>query len=226
MRKTLLAIIFVISSVSLLYAAPCYGTKMPGKNKFFAGSEYYNIFNRYLKDQYGKVRSAQEFILVSYGVFSWLSIDLKGGAGWVKQHPVSSDELDYSTSFAGGYGLRFKLYDKKAYKLVLGFQHISVHPESILLGTVKHRAILDDWQVSMLASREFSRFTPYLGARWSRVDYIHWVGDDRKRVMSDLTRDIGFIFGVDVPLTKKIWLNVEGQMFDSEALACGLKYSF
>jgi len=224
--KALLIFILVFCFAFPSYAAPCYGTKMPKKKEFFAGAEAYSIFKRYLKDQYGKLRSAQEFVLLSYGVFDWLSIDLKGGAGFVKQHPVGSDELDYPTSFAGGYGLRFKLYDKKDYKMVLGFQHISVHPESIHLGSVKHKAILDDWQVSVLVSREFSKFTPYLGTRWSRIDYIHWVGEDRKREMSDLTRSIGFIFGLNLPLTKKIWLNLEGQLFDSEAAACSLNYSF
>jgi len=224
--KVLLVFILVFCFAFPLYAAPCYGTKMPKKKEFFAGAEAYSIFKRYLKDQYGKLRSAQEFVLLSYGVFDWLSIDLKGGAGFIKQHPVGSDELDYPTSFAGGYGLRFKLYDKQAYKMVLGFQHISVHPQSIHLGSVKHKAILDDWQVSVLVSREFAKFTPYLGTRWSRIDYIHWVGEDRKREMSDLTRSIGFIFGLNLPLTKKIWLNLEGQLFDSEAAACSLNYSF
>jgi len=224
--RALLIFILVFCFAFPAYAAPCYGTKMPKKKEFFAGAEAYSIFKRYLKGQYGKLRSAQEFVLLSYGVFDWLSIDLKGGAGFIKQHPIGSDELDYPTSFAGGYGLRFKLYDKKDYKMVLGLQHISVHPESIHLGSVKHKAILDDWQVSVLVSREFSKFTPYLGTRWSRIDYIHWVGEDRKREMSDLTKSVGFIFGLNLPLTKKIWLNLEGQLFDSEAAACSLNYSF
>lgn len=31
-----------------------------------------------------------------------MSIDLKGGAGNIKQHPVGSDEIDYPANFAGG----------------------------------------------------------------------------------------------------------------------------
>jgi hypothetical protein len=44
--------------------------------------------------------------------------------------------------------------------------------------------------------------------------------------MSDLTKSIGFIFGLDVPLTKKVWVNLEGQLFDSEAASCSVNYNF
>lgn len=208
------------------YAAPCYGTKMPQRNKFFADFESYSIFKRYLEDNWGKLRSQQQFYGMSYGVFDWLSIDLKAGAGNIKQHPVGSDELDYPTSFAGGYGLRLKFFDSRNVKAVLGFQHISIHPKSIHLGDVKNKGILDDWQWSVLVSYDFKKITPYLGARWSRLDYIHWVGDERKRRMSDRTRSIGLVFGFDIPITKKIWVNLEGSAFDSQALAFSLNYSF
>ncbi|MDP3732433.1 MAG: hypothetical protein Q8R31_05375 [Candidatus Omnitrophota bacterium] len=222
---TILSTIYYLLS-TICYAAPCYGTKMPKKKELFMGLQTHTIFKRYLEGEFGKVRSFQNFILFSYGVYDWLSIDLKGGAGNIKQHPVGSDEVDYPSNFAGGYGFRIKLYDGKKLKTVFGFQHISVHPESIHLGTVKNRAILDDWQFSLLASRSFKKVTPYLGTRWSRIDYIHTVADRRKRKMSDLTKNTGFIFGLDLPLTKKTWLNLEGQLFDSEAVAFSMNYNF
>jgi hypothetical protein len=58
------------------------------------------------------------------------------------------------------------------------------------------------------------------------VDYIHKVGDNRKRRMSDPSKSFGLIAGFDLPLTKKIWLNLEGSAFDSEALSFSLNYSF
>ena len=91
---------------------------------------------------------------------------------------------------------------------------------------MENKAILDDWQVSILASYSFSKFTPYLGTKWSRVDYIHWVDDERKRRMSDLTKDIGLVLGLDIPLSDKTWLNLEGQLFDGEALASSFNISF
>ncbi|MDD4980509.1 MAG: hypothetical protein PHC54_04460 [Candidatus Omnitrophica bacterium] len=214
---------------------------MPEKKEFFTGVQTHTIFKRYLENEYGKVRSFQNFLLLSYGVYDWLSIDLKGGAGNIKQRPTTSDEVDYRTGFAGGYGLRLRLYDKGNLKMVFGFQHISVHPKSTHLGTVKNQAILDDWQASLLVSYDFSRksgippsikqwagkkFTPYLGTRWSRIDYIHTVAGDKKRKMSDRTKSIGLILGLDLPLTQKTWVNLEGQLFDSEAVAFSLNYSF
>jgi hypothetical protein len=208
------------------YAAPCYGTNMPGKNGLDARLESYSIFNRNLEKDYGDVRSQQEFYGMSYGVFDWFSIDLKAGFGYIKHSPESASDLDYNTSFAGGYGLRLKLYDKNNIKAVFGFQHISVHPHSTHVGDVKNKAILDDWQTSLLASYSFKRLTPYLGTRWSRVDYIHKVGDDRKRKMSDLGESFGLICGLDVPITDKIWINLEGSALDGEAFSGSINYKF
>ncbi len=224
--RFIIGFLFCFCLVTNLYAAPCYGTKLPEKHKFFASLEYYNLYKRYLEDSWGKMRSQQQFYGMSFGVCKWLAIDLKAGAGNIRQHPLSSDEVSYSTSFAGGYGLRVKFFDKNNIKTVLGFQHISVHPKSTHLGNVKNKAILDDWQWSLLGAYSFKYVTPYLGTRWSRVDYIHWVGEQKKRRMSDFTKSVGLIYGFDIPLSKKIWINVEGSSFDSDALAASINYSF
>ena len=226
MRKLIVSLALLICIYSVAEAAPCYGTKMPQQKNFFIGTGAYSIFKRYLEDDQGNLNSTQEFLLLSYGAFDWLSIDLKGGAGDITQHSSSGDKVDYSTSFAGGYGLRLKFYDRDKIKMVFGFQHISVHPKRTYVSGVRQRAILDDWQVSLLASYDFDKITPYLGTRWSRVDYIHRNGEDHKRVMSDPDRSVGFIFGFDLPFTEKIWLNLEGQLFDSQALSASINYSF
>ena len=208
------------------YAAPCYGTKLPQKKQVFMGLQSYSVFKRYLDNDSGKLRSQQEFLLLSYGVFDWLSIDLKGGAGWIKQHPEGPDELDYPTFLGGGYGFRVKFYDAKNTKAVFGFQHISVHPRTRYVESLKNKAVSDDWQLSLLVSRNFMNLTPYLGTRWSRMDYIHWTNGFRNRVKSDLSKSVGLVAGMDMPLTQKLWLNLEGSCFDSEALAVSLNYSF
>lgn len=219
-------LIFDICILNFSYAASSYGTKLPAKRQAFWGLQTHTIFKRYLEDEFGKVRSTQHFLLLSYGVYEWLSIDLKGGSGNIKQRPTSSDEVDYTSNFSGGYGFRLKILDKQKLKLVFGFQHISVHPKSTHLGSVKNKAILDDWQVSLLASGGFKKINPYIGTRWSRIDYIHRQSDIRKRKMSDSTKSFGLICGLDLPITQKIWLNLEGSAFDSEALAVSLNYSF
>jgi len=211
---------------SYSYAAPCYGTKMPQRGKFFARAQTHIIFKRYLEQNYGTLKSTQHFFGISWGPYDWLSIDLKAGAGNIKQHPIGSDEIDYSSSFAGGYGLRLRLYHKEKIKAVFGFQHISIHPKSVRLNGVKNRAVLDDWQVSLLGSYDFSKITPYAGLKWSRVDYIHWVGGKRERRMSDLDKTLGLVFGFDLSLTPKTWLNVEGKFLNSEALTFGFNWAF
>ena len=212
--------------VSQAQAAPCYGTRMPAKNKFFAGLQNYTLFNRYLENEAGEMRSTQYFFQLSYGVSDWISVDLKSGLGNIKQNPQTRAELDYPSNFAGGYGFRVRLLDQEKIKAVVGFQHISVHPRSIQLGEDKHQAVLDDWQVSLLASYDLNSLVPYIGTRLSRVDYIHWNVGDRKRIMSDLTKCVGLIVGADLSLNDRTWLNIEGQLIDSEALAVSLNFAF
>jgi len=226
MRKFIFSLVFILGISAVSYAAPAYGTRLPEKNRFFLGLQNYTIYKRYLKDHYGTYRSMQNFLLVSYGVFEWLSIDLKGGLGNIKQHPEAGDEIVYPSYLGGGYGLRVKFFDRQNTKMVFGFQHISIHPHTVYVGSTKNKAVLDDWQLSLLGSYSFKRITPYMGARWSRADYIHWTDGERKREKSDLTRSVGLVCGFDVPLTKNLWVNAEGQFLDGEAAAFSLNYAF
>ena len=225
-QKVALLLILSLCFYLTSQAAPCYGTKVPQEGRFFWGFQTHTIFKRNLEADYGKLRSTQHFFQFSYGIWNWLSLDLKGGAGNIKQHPLGSDEVDYTSSFSGGYGVRVKFCDRERIKMVLGFQHISVHPRSVRLDSVKHKSVLDDWQVSLLVSYDFSRVTPYLGAKLSRVDYIHWVEEDRERRMSDLTKSVGIVCGLDINLTEKTWLNLEGQFLDGQAMAASFNFKF
>lgn len=224
-RLLLFCISIALFSASV-QAAPCYGTRMPGKYRTICGAQSYYLQKRYLEHSHGKVRSLQHFLLASYGIFDWLCIDLKVGGGNIKHFPVRANKLEYTTSFAGGYGVRLKLYDNYKIRSVLGFQHISVHPRKVYANDAKNRAILDDWQFSLLASYDISRFTPYVGTRWSRVDYIHWANDDRQRRMSEKSKSYGLIVGCDIDLIKDMWLNFEAQSFDSQAFAVSINYRY
>ena len=226
MRRVILLFISTFFFHLTSLAAPCYGTKVPEKGRFFWGLQTHTIFKRNLEAVYGKLRSTQHFFQFSYGIWNWLSLDLKGGAGNIKQHPIGSDEIDYNSSFAGGYGIRLKFCDWERIRMVFGFQHISIHPRSVRLEGLKHKSVLDDWQGSLLASYDFSKVTPYLGVKFSRVDYIHWVEDNRERRMSDLTKSVGVVCGLDINLTEKTWLNLEGQFIDGQALACSFNFKF
>ncbi len=218
---------------------------MPEKKEIFAGLQSYAIFKRGLEGDSGKLRSTQEFLLLSYGVYDWLALDLKGGAGNIKKHSSGAGDIDYPAYLAGGYGFRLRLYQANNKKAVFGFQHISVHPRTVSVEGCKNKAVLDDWQFSLLGSYDFKKFTPllpenpslrvgrgvtgftpYLGMRWSRIGYIRWKDKDRQLVKSDLTRDIGVILGFDLSLSEKIWLNLEGSLGDSEAAAFSINYAF
>jgi hypothetical protein len=226
MRKILLFFLICFCITNPSYAAPCYGTRMPQQKKIFAGIQAYSVFKRTLEKDYGKIRSLQNFFLLSYGIFDWLSLDLKGGAGNIKQRPKIGEAIDYLTYLGGGYGLRLRLYESDLTKMVFGFQHISIHSRTESLGGSKYKAVLDDWQFSFLVSHDFSIFTPYIGTRWSRMDNINWIDTVRNREKSDLSKSLGLIIGTDIPLNKKTWLNVEGQFFDATAIAGSVNFAF
>ena len=227
-KAGILFIIYLLLFYSEVFSAPCYGTKMPQRKHIFIGFQTHDIIKRKLEKNYGKLRSLQYFFLLSYGLTDWFSIDLKIGEGYIKEHPVGSDEIDYPSSFAGGYGFRIKLLDneRNQTRIVFGFQHISVHPYTVHVNEVKHQAVLDDWQASLIVSKRIKAFTPYMGIKLSRVDYIHWINENRKRGMSDLTKTVGLVTGIDIPFFIGSWLNIEAQFLDGKAGSFAVIYPF
>ena len=226
MRGILLCVFVYFCITNACYAAPCYGTKMPNKKEFFCGVQTHSVLKRYLENEQGKMRSLQNFVLLSYGIFDWLCIDLKGGMGNIKQQTPGQERLDYSAYLGGGYGGRIRLYNNEKIKAVFGFQHISIHAHKTHVNGIKRKPVLDDWQLSLLASYNFPVITPYIGTKWSRMDYIIWTNGDRNRIKSDQTKNIGLVFGFDIPLADIAWLNIEGNFFDAEAFATSLNFRF
>ncbi len=214
------------SHTSRVYAAPCYGTRMPQKKQVFMGVQSYSVLKRNLEKDYGELKSQQEFLLLSYGVFDWFSIDLKGGLGDLRQRNRTGSDLNYSAYLGGGYGFRLRVFNARKVKAVLGFQHISIHPHTEDVDNAKHKAVLDDWQFSLLASYDLKFIVPYLGMRWSRMDNIHWIDSSRKREKSRLDKSTGLIVGADIPLSRKLWVNIEGQFLDATAAAASLNFAF
>lgn len=101
---TLLTLIIILDP-SICLSAPCYGTKMPARGEFFSGIEVFHIERDLEKDQ-GKVKSAQHFLLISYGLCDWFSIDLKAGVGDINRYSAPCNNIDYKARFDGGYGFR------------------------------------------------------------------------------------------------------------------------
>ncbi len=208
------------------WAAPAYGTRLPEKNHFCIGGQSYYVLERKLEQEHGEMNSLQHFLLISYGLTDWFSVDLKGGAGNIRQKPDIGNEIEYPSYVGGGYGFRVRFYDEGKDKAVFGFQHISIHPYTQVIGDTKNKAVLDNWQLSLLASHAFARIVPYAGMKWSRMDHIHWVDEERGRDRSDIGKSIGPILGADIPFGQNIWVNVEGQGVDDQALAVSLNVQF
>ncbi|MDP3143665.1 MAG: hypothetical protein Q8N14_07035 [Candidatus Omnitrophota bacterium] len=226
MKKLFLTLLIILCFCSLTYAAPAYGPRMPQQKQIFIGLQTFSVFKRHLENDYGKIRSLQNFFLISYGIFDWFSIDAKGGVGDIRQRPETGNELKYDAFLGGGYGFRIKFYDADKTKMIFGFQHISIHPHTVTNNNQKNKAVLDNWQFSLLASREIFNLTPYIGCRWSRMDNIHWVDTNRKMEKSDLDKSAGLILGMDIPISKKMWFNIEGGFFDETSVAGSFNFAF
>ena len=227
MRRAVILIVILMLSTSQVFAAPAYGTRMPERNKFFGGLQYYQIFERDLNNDNGNMKSSQEHILLSYGVTDWFSLDLKASMGTIEHHAIDGTKVKYDRPlWGGGYGFRVRLYESGALKVVGGFQHISIHPRTVKRNGEKNNAILDDWQGSALVSYDLKKFTPYTGLRYGATDYLHRLNNDANRVYVDEDRRFDAVLGVDVPLNEKVWINVEGAFGGGQALATSVNFKF
>jgi hypothetical protein len=223
----IITITVVFSTADNLFAVPCYGTHMPQKNKFFAGVEYNFVIERDLKNHRGKVKNPDQFIMISYGIFDWLSLDLKGGSGGVDYKDSEYGDQEFSTSFAGAYGFRIRLWEDrdKDIKFVTGFQHISVHPKRVHTADGRYSIVVDEWQGSCLGSIRINQFVPYLGFKYETYDLIRWINNaDSKRYKSQ--DNWGLVVGTDFWLKKNIKLNLECQFLDEKAASISLGFDF
>ncbi len=226
-RFLLFVIVLNMTSSDITYAAPCYGTHMPEEKKLALGLQGDFLVDRNMKDNQGGTSGSRYFLTCSYGVTSWICFDGKIGVGDVAWHNSDPGNLNYNTGFAGGYGFRIKGFENKelGIKTVAGFQHISVHPRTTCPANDKHRVIIDDWQGSVLVSKDIGNFVPYLGARYGTVDYIKWVNEhDRKRIKSEDM--LGAVIGIDYLIWNYTRLNVECDFIDGEELSIGVSRDF
>ncbi len=208
-------------------AAPAYGTRMPRQQEFFVGAQTHYVAQRALEGDNGEMRSLQHFLNISLGLTDWLTLDLKGGCGNVRHENEDQVDLSYATFVGGGYGFRLRVFEKENIKGVFGFQHISIHPYSRNIGETKHKSVLDDWQLSFLVSwAAHEAVTPYGGVKVSRMDNIHWENGERNRIKSDESQSWGVIVGADIQVSPRVWVNLEAQALDGEAVSAGLNFRF
>jgi hypothetical protein len=208
-------------------AAPTYGTDMPAKKETSVGYQANIVFDHELKKPYGSIRSNQHFLDISYGVADWFTLDGKIGVGNAIQQGGIYPKVDYRSSFAGGYGFRIMALDDRANRgrVVLGFHHISVHPESRNLNGDRYDAILDDWQCSVTASKDIGRFRPFAGIKAMKSDLICRVNDIDKKWRPPRYWG-GVVAGCSIRLPDGFSIRVESRFIDETALSAGCYYTF
>jgi hypothetical protein len=212
---------------AIAYAAPCYGTHMPEAKKSILGLQGSFLVDRNLENDQGSASGNRYFFTWSYGVFQWICFDGKIGMGDVAWHNSDPGNLNFNSGFAGAYGFRIKGYENKklGIRTVAGFQHISVHPPTTSPAGDNHRVIIDDWQGSILISKDIGSLTPYMGARYGTVDYIKWVNEhDRKCAKSE--KMTGVVIGLDYLIKENTRLNMEFDFIDGEELSVGISRDF
>lgn len=223
----IIIVLFLFLAVNSAGAAPTYGTDMPGRGRYATGYQSNIVFKHDLNDSNGNIKSDQHFYDLSYGVYDWLTVDGKIGFGDLRRKGGIHPKVDYNYGFAGGYGFRIKVWKNEKYKArgVLAFHHISVHPQARTLNNDGYKSIYDDWQTSLLGSKEIGPINPFIGLKLSLGDYIYWVNDiDRKRKTSDCF--VGLVVGTSVKLNKEVYVRIEGHLFDETALSTGIYYTF
>jgi hypothetical protein len=233
-KSQVLLILFLVVSIVFgsgkeVCAAPTGGASLPPKGKAEIGYEYSLMYKRALEGSYGNLRTQDNFYTVSIGIFDWLCLDGKVGIGDVKQKGgIHLPKLEYRTGFAGGYGFRIKALDhpESGLRIIVGAQHISVHPKDRSIDNDKYESFLDDWQISTLISKSFKFITPYLGVKASDCEIVYNINKhDKKRRYSRY--HIGMITGMDFHLLDgKVRINTEARFFDETGFSTQIAYLF
>ena len=211
----------------MAWAAPTYGTDMPPKGGVVTGYQNNIIFKHDLSDSYGSVRSDQHFYDISFGAGDRLSLDGKIGLGNILRKGGTHPKVYYDYGFAGGYGFRLLVKDdpKNKIKIVAGFHHISVHPLSRNISGDKYESILDDWQCSLVSSRQVGIFSPFLGFKISKCDLLCRVNEiDRKRRPPE--HYAGVVVGCAARIKDSLSVRIEAHFIDESSLAAGIWYRF
>lgn len=218
--------ILLLTSYSL-YAAPTDGTNIPYKGKYVTGYQNNSIFKHDLGNSYGNVRSDQHYYTLSYGVFDWLTLDGKIGFGSLREKGGVHPKVEHNYGFAGGYGFRLRVLDdaKNKVRIVTGFQHTSTHPASRNLNGDKREAIYEDWQASLVSSKDIGIFTPFAGGKISYGNLIQKTNEmDRKNRPPKYYA--GAVLGCNVKITKNTYMGVEAHFIDETSLTSGIYYKF
>ncbi|MDD5422962.1 MAG: hypothetical protein PHT32_06055 [Candidatus Omnitrophica bacterium] len=228
-KISLLVIAFSLGFLQTLQAVPSNGTRFPPARNVEFGYEYDTMFKRPLNHSHGDLRNQDHFFTVSFGAFDWLSLDGKIGMGDVSLHDSANlPKLDFNAGFTGGYGFRIRAFEHKklGVRLIVGGQHISVHPPERSIDNDKYKSCLDDWQITGIVAKDFKHFTVYAGMKGSDCQLVYKINNDnQKRLYSK--NHVGMISGLEIYLfDNKLRLGAEGRFFDETAFSTSVSYLF
>jgi hypothetical protein len=226
--KASIVLVWFVLFTEISWAASSCGTVMPARRKFQWGLalnslQEYEMDNATTKTE---VRSNQAFLTLGYGIFDWFTLDGKIGIGDIRNDRTASFNLDYDAGWGGGYGFRVKAYENRAkgIKIIAGVHHISVHPSSEEVDSVKYKSILDDNQIDAIISKEFSFGIPYIGCKVSRSRLMRRDKTNSSSMHSDIKA--GLILGYDLETSKDTFLNIEARFIDETGYTLGISHIF
>lgn len=231
-RKTvtaILAIALCIGFPQISRATPSNGTRFPPTRNVEFGYEYNMMFKKALNHSHGDLDNQDNFFTASFGAFDWLVLDGKIGLGSVSlKDSVNIPKLDFNAGFAGGYGFRIMAFEHKklGVRLILGGQHISVHPPARSVNNDKYTSCFDDWQGTAIVAKDFRRFTLYAGAKGSDGQLVYKINNENmKRIYSK--NHLGLVTGFEAYLLEnKLKIGAEGRFFDETAFSATVSYLF
>jgi len=228
MRKPFMVFVFLFLALGHRHALSCpiEGPNMPNGASPKTGVQINVMTDVDTKNVKGELRSRQIFLTLSYGITKWLCFDGKVGVGELTFDQERAIKMEYDADFAGGYGGRILLWDdkKSGINCILGLHHISVHPEDVEVSGIRYKAILDEWQGSVLVSKKIRNLRPYIAGKFSKIYLIRKIGEERERITPE--HDWGFVAGADLDINDNARFNIEGRLFDETALTFGFNYAF
>lgn len=221
----ILSLLFIIFTASICMAAPTYGPDMPKKKQVDLGYQINYIFDRDMRGSNKDTKSMQNYLNVTFALTDWFCMDGKLGIGDLSYKSAERGYINFNTNFAGGYGFRVKCFElKNGLKCVSGFHHISIHPDTRRVDETKYRMIYNDWEISSIISKEFSRFNPYLGMKGGYFYLTRKINKDARKVHSN--NYVGMVVGTDIRLNETKRVNIEGRFFDENAVSAGFMARF
>ena len=225
-RIIFIAVLILAVSPINAVAIPSEGNFLPALRKTIWGFQFNKIFLRDFNKIEGEGMTKQYFLKASYALTERFFLDGKIGLGSIKFKRNDGTDLDFSSGFAGGYGLRYLVYqnNRKGWKSIFGFQHVSCHPFKDMVNDVNHRIIWDEWQSTWLFIKEWKKAALYFGPQYNLAQLKYKVDENRRRLKAE--DSWGLLFGGNYRFMKKASISAEIRVLDEWAINTGICYKF